>query len=156
MHVSPSPPMPPADDGAAHSELAALRLARWQQEQELDSLRETIVVYRQGATALASQITELQHELASTRTPTTRKRVCAAQQELELTLAGDVDAPAVTALLIGESLSDDHTENMVEACQAIAVELLSHRLLRADTEQMLSLRIRHSENAIGIELVPPE
>jgi hypothetical protein len=146
--------MPPAENGAVLSELAALRVARWEQEQELDSLRETIVIFRQGATALASQITELQLELAGARTPTTRKRVCAAQQEVELTLAGDADAPAVTALLVGESLADDHTDNMVEACQAIAAELMSHCVLRADSEQMLSLRIRHSENAIGIEIVP--
>jgi hypothetical protein len=148
--------MPPAEDGPAPAELTALRVAHWEQEQEIDSLRETIGVYRQGAAALASQITDLRHELASSRAPTTRKRVHAAQQELEITLAGDADAPAVVALVIGESLSDDHTENTVEACQAIAWELLDHCLLRTDTEQMISLRIRHSEMAIGIEIVPPE
>jgi hypothetical protein len=156
MRISPSPPVPSAEDGAARSELAALRVACWEQEQEIDSLKESIVVYRQGATALASQITELRHELASRRAPTTRKRVHAAQQELEITLAGDEDAPAVVALVIGESLSDDHTENTVESCQSIASEMMSHCLLRTDSEQVISLRIRHSETAIGIEIVPPE
>jgi hypothetical protein len=156
MRISPSHPMPPADNGAAHSELAALRAARWEHEQEIDSLKETIGVYREGATVLAAQITELRHELASRRTATTRERVYAAQHELEITLACDEDTPAVIALVIGESLSNDHTESTVEACQAIASELLDHCLLRTETEQTVSLRIRHSELAIGIEIVPPQ
>jgi hypothetical protein len=142
-------------DSAPHAELDALRAVRWAQEHEIHSLNETILVYREGASVLASKIAELRHELARLAALNTRKSAYGDQEETEITLAGDDDAPAVVALAVGEALVDRHSEATVEACQVIASELTEDSLLRHGIDQMLLLRIRHSETAIGIEIVPP-
>src|SRR3954451_13834802 len=138
-----------APQALGYSELDDLRATRWRQANEIDTLNETISVYREGATALADEIARLRHELAAARALHTRTSPRGAHHEVEITLALDEDAPEVVALAVGEALAD----STPDAWQTIASDLTDGALLRYGTSDgvMLLLRIRRSGTTAGIE-----
>jgi uncharacterized coiled-coil protein SlyX len=151
MRESHGIPGPSPQQALDDSELDDLRSTRWRQAQEIDTLNETIAVYRQGATALADQIARLRDELAVARSLHTRTCARGAHQEVEITLAADEDAPEVVALAVGEALAD----STPDAWQTIASDLTDGALHRYGTSDdvMLRLRIKRSDTAAGIEII---
>jgi hypothetical protein len=133
-----------APQALGYPELDDLRATRWRQANEIDTLNETISVYREGATVLAD-------EIASARALHTRTSPRRAHHEVEITLALDEDAPEVVALAVGEALAD----STPDAWQTIASDLTDGALLRYGTSDgvMLLLRIRRSGTTAGIEIV---
>jgi hypothetical protein len=135
-------------------ELDELRTTRWRQAHEIDTLNETILVYRRGATALADEIAELRYELAVARSLRTRTYMRDTHHDVEVTLAVDEDAPEVVALAVGEALADSDAHT-VDAWQTIASDLTDRAVLRhgMSDDVMLLLRIKRSETTVGVEIL---
>jgi hypothetical protein len=157
MSASQRVPTSVSQAGPGHSELDDLRATCWRQEQEILSLNDTIVVYRQGASALADVIERLRHELVAARSLHTRTYTRGTQSEVEITLAADEDAPAVVSLAVGEALEHDHLASAVDAWRMVASDLTEEAVLRhgESNDVMLLLRLTHSPTAVAIEVLSP-
>ena len=155
MSASQRVPTPVSQAGPGHSELDDLRATRWRQEQEIDSLNETIVVYRQGASALADVIER--------PAPRTRRCALAAHPHVHPRHAvtrsrsrwpRDEDAPAVVAIAVGEAL-EPTLGHAVDAWRMVASDLTEEAVLRhgESNDVMLLLRLKHSQTAVAIEVL---
>jgi hypothetical protein len=155
MSASQRVPTSVSQAGTGHSELDDLRATCWRLEQEIGSLNETIVVYRQGASALAGVIDSLRHELVAAHSLHTRTHTRGTQREVEITLDADEDAPAVVSLAVGEVLEHDHSANAVDAWKTVASALTEEAVLRhgTSTDVMLLLRLKYSSTAVAIEVL---
>ena len=157
MSASPRASTSSQPTGSRDSDLDESRATCWRQQQQINSLNETIVVYRQGANTLATVIAELRHELAAAHSLHTRRQTEGTLRRVEVTLAADEDAPAVVSLAVGDALGRAHSARAVQAWQVLASELTDNAVLRygATSEAMLLLRISCSPTAVGIEILAP-
>jgi hypothetical protein len=154
MRTSPEIPGSAASERSEAHELASLRAAHWRIQHELQALLDTVAVYRRAAALLAEENAGLRDELARARSLSTRRTTLDTGQLFELTIACDEFAPDVVALAVGEALEDTQTAELVEAWQLIAFELAGETI-RADaltSDEMLSLRMRHSPRAVGVDV----
>jgi len=103
---------------------------------------------------LADENSELRHELVRTRALSTRRTTVGADQVFELTIACDEFAADVVALAVGEALEDTHAAELVQAWQLIAFALADEAIGTdlPTSDDMISLRMRHSARAVGIEV----
>src|SRR5690349_20520045 len=140
-------------DGEAHDDLGRLRTdecerVRRRHAQEVQALRDTIDVFRDGASVLAGRVSALRSEVSRLAGEVRAARVVRGVKNVEVTLALDEDAEDLVCAILVAELTGAVSARTLEDAQLVACELVAGSVHRQDgrsgTEGVL--RIVHSDS----------
>lgn len=146
-----------ANGRSAGDELGALRTRCWRQQQEIHSLRDTVSVFRRGATALSEENAGLRATIAGLRGLMREEHAAAACHVTELELALDEYAPRAARAAIARALGDGVSRAVQERAQLIASELATNSVRHsgAGPAASLVLRIERSPVMLRLDVIDP-
>jgi hypothetical protein len=130
-----------------------LEATRWRDTHEIQALRDMVGVYRRGATALATEITELRAEVNRLRGALRADHVLRGTQQVEVEI--DLDEHAqdlVSAILLAElaDLPAQLMEDLLLVGRELTAGSVRHYAATPDTRAML--RIERSRTSLRVEV----
>jgi hypothetical protein len=148
-----------ADRDSAPQSTDALEATCRRQAHELQTLGETVSVFRKGAHALSVENARLRSEIATMRALAAHARAPTLDTDVtEARLPLDVQAPAAARAIVAEFLRDRVPHGLLDRARLIVSELIADAVREADvpTDRFVVLRIESSPTTVRLELNDPE
>jgi len=129
--------------------------AMWRVAQEAQSLRDTLTVYRDGASALAARVTALRAEVARLRDTLRADRVRRGIATIEVDVELDEYAPGLVGAILLAELDGVLPPRLLEDAQLVATELAAGSVRRCSAtpgaQGVLRVECTDTELRVGIE-----
>jgi uncharacterized small protein (DUF1192 family) len=103
---------------------------QWRVAQEAQSLRDTLTVYRKGASALAARVSELRGEVARLKDALRADRAGRGVATVEVDLELDEYAPGLVGAILVAEFKGTLAPRMLEDAQLVASELVAGSVRR--------------------------
>jgi hypothetical protein len=142
---------------AVESELTTLLETCKRQALEIQTLDETVSVFRKGAHALSVENARLRSEVSTLRALAQHARLPALDPErIEARLPLDARTPAAARALVAELLRERMPHDLLERARQIVSELLARSLTdNGETDRFVVLRIESSPGTVRLEVDDP-
>ena len=129
--------------------------AMWRVAHEAQSLRDTLTVYRDGASALAARVTALRAEVARLRDTLRADRVRRGIATIEVDVELDEYAPGLVGAILLAELDGVLPPRLLEDAQLVATELAAGSVRRCSAtpgaQGVLRVECTDTELRVGIE-----
>jgi hypothetical protein len=127
----------------------------WRVAQEAQSLRDTLTVYRDGASALAARVTALRAEVVRLRDALRADRARRGVATIEVDVELDEYAPGLVGAIVLAELDGTVPPRMLEDAQLVASELAAGSVRRCSAspgaQGVLRVECTDTELRVGIE-----